>query len=127
MACFIVPATEAVVTTIITKKLEKKEAQGQPVEKPFSVELKRLNHLLWGGSALLALEHVWHGEISPIFPFLTALRDSADTLVMFHEMATVGVTMALTVTTLWAVHAFLSAPVKSFLSTVFKSKKSLKL
>jgi len=31
-----------------------------------------LTNMLWGGSLLLAFEHVWHGEETPWFPFLTA-------------------------------------------------------
>lgn len=107
MACFIVPATEAVVTTIATKVIEKKESAEEreavavKVEKT-STKLKRLNKLLWGGSALLAFEHVWHGEVSPFYPFLTAAK-SADTLnEMFTEMSTVGVGMAVLVTLIWA-------------------------
>ena len=72
MGCFIVPATEAVVTTVVTKVVEKKEKK-EGVEfdhAKFSSKLKNLNGLLWGGSALLAFEHVWHGEVQPFFPFL---------------------------------------------------------
>ena len=68
---------------------------------PFSGKLKWLNSLLWGGSALLAFEHVWHGEVVPWFPFLTAASDPADTAEMLHEMATVGVSMAALVTLVW--------------------------
>ena len=50
--------------------------------------------MLWGGAALLAFEHVWHGEVVPYFPFLTAATDPADRAQMLREMATVGVTMA---------------------------------
>ena len=101
MACFIVPALEAVVTTIATKVLEKRELR---LEKgSFSVKLKRLNGLLWGGSALLAFEHLWHGEIQPFFPFLTAVGNPADMEEMFHEMKTVGVSMAILVTAVWGI------------------------
>ena len=105
MGCFIVPATEAVVTTVVTKVVEKKEKKdGVEFDHAnFSSKLKNLNGLLWGGSALLAFEHVWHGEIQPFFPFLTA-AESADTLAeTFHEMGTVGVGMAAAVTIAWGV------------------------
>ena len=59
--------------------------------------------MLWGGSALLAFEHVWHGEIVPWFPFLTAASDPAEASVMISEMATVGVSMAALVTAVWGV------------------------
>lgn len=114
MACFVVPAAEAAVTTIATKIISKKETTPETihinmdgaiteVEKiPFSRKLKWLNNLLWGGSALLAFEHLWHGEIAPWFPFLTAAGNPADALQMLHEMATTGVAMSALVTAVWA-------------------------
>ena len=57
--------------------------------------------MLWGGVVLLAFEHVWHGEVVPWFPFLTAMNDPADTSEMLHEMATIGVTMAVLITVTW--------------------------
>ena len=59
--------------------------------------------MLWGGAILLAFEHVWHGEVTPWFPFLTAMSDPQDASEMFHEMATVGVSMSVLVTGIWAV------------------------
>jgi hypothetical protein len=59
--------------------------------------------MLWGGSVLLAFEHVWHGEVVPWFPFLTAASNPADSAVMLHEMCTIGVSMAVLVTAVWAV------------------------
>lgn len=112
MACFIVPGTEAIVTTITTKIVEKKEASIDNADIKFehkellSTKLKRLNGLLWGGSALLAFEHLWHGEIQPFFPFLTAASNTEDAIEMLHEMSTVGVTMAVLVTGVWAVSNF---------------------
>ncbi len=109
MACFAVPVAEAVVTTIVTKIVEKKEAscaenkQAAPAKVPFSRKLRWLNNLLWGGSALLAFEHVWHGEVVPWFPFLTAMYDPADKAEMLHEMATVGTSMAVLITAVWGV------------------------
>ena len=104
MACFIVPTTEAIVTTIAAKCVKKHEAAapaGDTAAIPFSEKLGWLNKLLWGGSALLAFEHIWHGEVTPFFPFLTAAADAADRAEMFHEMATSGVAMALLVTAVW--------------------------
>ena len=57
--------------------------------------------MLWGGSGLLAFEHVWHGEVTPFFPFLTAAGNPADRMEMLHEMATSGVGMAVLVTAVW--------------------------
>jgi hypothetical protein len=113
MACFIVPTVEAIVVTVLKKVVEKKEKKPEEVDivldgvaekaykTPFSRKLKWLTNLLWGGSALLAFEHVWHGEVVPWFPFLTAAADPADAAEMLHEMATVGVSMAALVTLVW--------------------------
>lgn len=115
MACFIVPGTEAIVSTVITKVIEKKEQKqlesdlssgvslSELNKEKFSSKLKRLNGLLWGGSVLLAFEHVWHGEVQPFFPFLTAASSATELTEMFHEMATVGVGMAVAVTLVWGV------------------------
>lgn len=105
MACFLVPAAEALVTTVAGKVMEKKEgshnAEGHEVKIPFTRKIGWLNNMLWGGSALLAFEHVWHGEVIAKFPFLTAAANPEDAAEMIHEMSTVGVTMALLVTTVW--------------------------
>jgi len=60
MACFIVPMVLAIVTTgiqISARSLAQK------------LKLSILNALLWGGVILLAVEHVWHGEVTPWLPF----------------------------------------------------------
>ena len=111
MACFLVSAAEAVVVTGIEKheeKIEKTRIEaGEPepeVKKvPMSRKLKWLTYMLWGGVVLLAFEHVWHGEVVPWFPFLTAMADPADAAEMFGEMATVGVTMAVIITVTWLI------------------------
>ena len=114
MACFVVSAAEAVIVTVAAKAIEKKEKNqasvslpaetGLPepsVRIPFSRKLKWLRNLFWGGVILLAFEHVWHGEVVPWFPFLTAAANPADAAEMLREMATVGVTMAVLVTVVW--------------------------
>ena len=114
MACFVVPAAEAVITTVAAKVLEKKESASESVQVsldgittteamkiPFSRKLKWLNNLLWGGSALLAFEHVWHGEVTPCFPFLTATGNPVDAAEMLNEMATAGISMTVLVTAVW--------------------------
>ena len=109
MACFLVSAAEAVVVKAVEKAEEKKEqhlseigkAQAEGISIPLSRKLKWLGYLLWGGAILLAFEHIWHGEVVPWFPFLTAMADKADTAEMLHEMATTGVCMALLVTLVW--------------------------
>ena len=110
MACFTVPAAEAIITTVAEKIIKSKE-KNQTVKKsqeadsvkiPFSTKLSWLNKMLWGGSALLAFEHVWHGEVVPFFPFLTAV-ENGEVSQMLHEMATAGVSMALLVTAVWGI------------------------
>ena len=103
MACFLVPTTEAIVTTvaekIIRSKEQKNETERVETEVPrvkFSEKLK----MLWGGSALLAFEHLWHGEVIPTFPFLTAVQNG-ETSEMLAEMGTAGVGMAILVTLIW--------------------------
>ena len=105
MACFLVPTAEAIVTTVAAKQTktreEKQDKQQAAGTIPFSRKLSWLRNMLWGGAALLAFEHVWHGEVVPYFPFLTAATDPADRAQMLREMATVGVTMAALVTVAW--------------------------
>ena len=101
MACFLVPTTEAIVTTVLEKVLKQKN-------NTFSVKLGWLNKMLWGGSALLAVEHVWHGEVVPFFPFLTAVKDG-NVAEMLHEMGTAGVSMAVLVTAVWGVMVAVSS------------------
>lgn len=103
MACFLVPTTEAVVTTVIKKIGDKNGSDNMFIKK-----MGWLNNMLWGGSALLAFEHVWHGEVTPWFPFLTAAANPADAAEMIHEMSTSGVAMAILVTLAWVVMVLVS-------------------
>ena len=115
MACFIAPATEAVIATVAKKIIEKKEQKREcasidakqiPEAKEektikFSTKLGWLTNLLWGGSFLLLIEHIWHGEIVPWAPFLTAMGSAEDAQKMLGEIATVGTSMAVLVTVVW--------------------------
>lgn len=114
MGCFIVPAAEAVITTVATKMVKSNEkeesvkvsfANGtleEATKIKFSTKLGWLNKMLWGGSALLAFEHLWHGEVVPFFPFLTAVK-TGEVAGMLQEMSTVGVLMAVLVTSVWGI------------------------
>lgn len=77
-------------------------------KKSFFQKLFWLSYLLWGGSFLLAYEHLWHGEVVPWFPFLTAASDPVDAAVMLQETASVGTTMALLITAVWIVMLLVS-------------------
>ena len=108
MACILAVAAEATITTIVAKAVEAKEkktgvtkSHESPSKIPFSRKLKWLNNLLWGGTFLLAFEHIWHGEIVPWFPFLTAAENPVDFAGMLREIATVGVAMSLLLTAVW--------------------------
>lgn len=117
MACFLVPVAEAVVVTTaaqIVKKSESKKVEckltdcavtveEESVNLPMSRKLMLLSYLLWGGALLLCFEHLWHGEIVPWFPFLTAAQNPEDAALMLHEMSTVGVSMAVIVTGVWGI------------------------
>ena len=112
MACFLVSVAEAAVVKVMESSQLKKEvklaesnelseAVTSDVKIPLSRKLKWLRNLLLGGSVLLLFEHIWHGEIVPWFPFLTAMNNPVDMAEMFKEMATVGVSMAVLVTIVW--------------------------
>lgn len=119
MACFLVTAAEAVVVTAVAQSIKKSERKAiAPVKVegakniedengevaiPMSRKLMWLSYFLWGGALLLAFEHVWHGEVVPWFPFLTAAASPQDTAEMLHEMSTIGVSMAVIVTAVWGV------------------------
>jgi hypothetical protein len=106
MACFTVSVAEAIVTTIVQKSLVKREKKTGAVKisksgVTWSRRLSWLNKMLWGGAILLAFEHIWHGEVVPWPPFLTAMKTPGDVGPMLHEIATVGVMMAVAVTAVW--------------------------
>ena len=98
MACFTAPLAQALVVGALRRACK----GGAEHRNPFVARLGWLQKMLLGGSALLAIEHVWHGEITWRFPFLTAVRDG-DTAAMLREIATLGVAMAVLVTAAWAV------------------------
>jgi hypothetical protein len=98
MACFLVPLGEALVLTVAKKLAFKKNA-----DSVIKARLGNLEKMLYGGSFLLAIEHIYHGEIVLYPPFLTAMKNPEDIPEMLHEMATVGVSMAVVVTVAWAI------------------------
>jgi hypothetical protein len=91
MACFLASATVAIVTTSVRKKI------------PPKYHLEWLNAMLWGGVAMLVVEHITHGEVVPYPPFLTAMKNPADIPVMLKEIATIGVSMTIAIFAVWAV------------------------
>ena len=114
MACFTVSVLGALGAGIarhIVRHHEKKA--GEPTEYKFGSEVKwskKLAYLeltLWGGSFLLAGEHVIHGEVTPYPPFLTAMSNPDDAAEMFKEIGTVGVAMFLLLVIAWAIGIFI--------------------
>ena len=125
MACFTVPLAEAVVLTVAKKIVFRHNADSVIKEADEAVAAKNhkiavlkekfgiLEKMLYGGSFLLAVEHLYHGEITFVPPFLTAMKNPAEIPEMLHEMATVGVGMALLTTAVWAAGIGISALVKN--------------
>ena len=113
MGCFLVPVTEAVVTTVAARVIKSKETKEtvnisstdgsvEEVTKiKFSTKLGWLNKLLWGGSALLAFEHIWHAEVVPFFPFLKA-DEKAETAGILPKIGSTAVIKTVLVTAVWA-------------------------
>ena len=88
MACFLVSGGEAIVVTAVRAAVKKSEiakgvvdAEGNQLTDPskegicWTRKLGWLMNMLWGGVILLAIEHMWHGEVVPFPPFLTAMND----------------------------------------------------
>ncbi|MCM8782580.1 MAG: hypothetical protein NC828_05990 [Candidatus Omnitrophica bacterium] len=86
MACFLVPAGAAIVTTTLRKKISAKYHIGW------------LNAMLWGGVLMLAVEHISHGEVVLYPPFLTKGLPE-----ILPELAKVGVPMTLAIFGVWSV------------------------
>ncbi len=115
MACFVAVAAEAIVVSAISAAVKKKEEStpkisinseaSYPQESEnkisWSQKLSWLVNMLWGGVFLLAIEHIWHGEVVPWPPFLTAMNNPADIQPMLMEMLTVGGSMMVFVTAVW--------------------------
>jgi hypothetical protein len=80
-----------VITTALRKKI------------PKVYHINWLNAMLWGGTVMLAIEHIAHQEIVPYPPFLTAMQNPADIPVMLHEMATIGGAMTICILAVWAI------------------------
>jgi len=93
MACFLVPMALGIITggMLLTRKF------------PKSWHLNWLNTMLWGGSFMLAVEHLAHEEIVPYFPFLT--KGIAE---VFPEMMAVGGPMTLAIIGIWVGMLFIA-------------------
>ena len=97
MACFTIPLAGAAIAAGAGKLESVRRSRN-----PFLAKLPWLVKLGLGGSFLLAIEHIYHGEVVLYPPFLTAMNDPADTQAMLHEIATTGVSMAALLVAVWA-------------------------
>lgn len=113
MCCFFVPGAEAIALSAVSLVLKRGHHDEHDEKRSFSQKLAhhltRLSHLLYGGSLLLALEHIWHGEIMFAPPYITAMQSPEDTEVMLEEMSTAGVSMAVLVTLAYAAYELIKA------------------
>lgn len=119
MACFTAPLAEAIIISVVKSIVYKKHKTDELVKTSqnndsgsITTKLGWLEKMLYGGSFLLAVEHIYHGEIVFYPPFLTAMRSPEEISVMLHEIATVGVGMAVLVTAVWGIAVGISAFMK---------------
>ena len=97
MACFTVPLATAVAASAVKTALPESAKRN-----PFVERLPWLGKMMFGGSFLLAIEHVYHGEIIFTPPFLTAAKEGPEAVgEMLHEMATRGVAMTVLLVAVW--------------------------
>ena len=112
MACFTVTTVAAIgvgVARHIVKHHEKKnqiakveDVNADPLK--MSSKLGILEVALFGGSFILAGEHIFHGEVTFTFPFLTAIKEGQDAVkTMLTEMGTVGVGMLAIIVAAWGI------------------------
>ncbi len=107
MACFTAAIAEVALVGIIKHKVAQKEQKEgisavKSAKIPLSTKLSWLMTMLLGGVFLLAIEHIWHGEIIAEFPFLTAVRDG-NTHEMLLEIATIGGGICVLIPLVWLV------------------------
>ena len=112
MACFTVTTVAAIGVGIarhVAKHNENKKdsTKVDPIKldtAPVSKKLGVLELALWGGSFILAGEHLIHGEVSFKFPWLTAVSEGPEAVSeMLTEMGTVGVGMLGIIVGAWAI------------------------
>jgi hypothetical protein len=100
MACFIVPLTQAIATSVYRK-------HSTNTNSFIGRNLPTLEKMLWGGSVMLIVDHIINGELTWLFPFFTALETEGGGAVMLKEMLTVGLPISIIVTLVWAAWCFL--------------------
>lgn len=104
MCCFIVPLAQAIATTAVRRNNKKNIEEGNC--HPLMQNLPKFELMLWGGTAMLIVDHIINGEIVPFWPFFTALNEDGGVSTMLSEMLTVGVPMSIVVTAIYAAMCF---------------------
>ena len=99
MACFIVPLTQAIATSVYRKHAASSNTF-------IGRNLRTLEIMLWGGSVMLIVDHILNGELTWVFPFFTALEVEGGGAVMLREILTVGLPISLVVTLVWLIWCF---------------------
>ena len=84
MCCFLAPTAAAAVTSVIKKNV------------PEKYHVEWLLSMLWGGVAMLIIEHIAHKEVVSYFPFFTAGWSE-----MWPEILRVGVPMTIFIFAIW--------------------------
>ncbi len=108
MACFIAPLVEAIAVTALRKS-------GLKGNSPYLQHLPDLEKMLWGGTLMLIVDHIINGELTWTFPFFTSLGQTGGAAILWREVLTVGVPMALALTAAWAVWVALKSHSKSYI------------
>lgn len=111
MACFSAAIVELVAVSLIKKRVEKAENKENKslseAKIPLSTKLSWLVTMLWGGVFLLAIEHIYHGEIIASFPFLTAVANG-NVSEMLIEIATIGTGICVFIPLVWLCLCFVA-------------------
>ena len=107
MACFTAPLAAAIAAGIARRSVAGKDPD-QPETISWATKLGWLEKLSFGGCALLAFEHIWHGEIIFQFPFLTGVKNG-ETAEVLKEIATVGGAMTALILVIWVGMLIVSA------------------
>jgi len=108
MACFIAPLVEAIAVTAIRKS-------GLNGNSPYLQHLPDLEKMLWGGTLMLIVDHIINGELTWTFPFFTSLGQTGGAAILWREVLTVGVPMALVLTAAWGIWVALKSHSKSYI------------
>ncbi|MCR5028831.1 MAG: hypothetical protein K6A31_06195 [Fibrobacter sp.] len=109
MSCFVVPLTEAVLTSLTTVVIEhtyKKDSEKAILRDTIVKEGKLLSKMLWLVTGALIIDHILNGELMASYPFFTAATSPEGVATMIEEISTVGVAIAAFTTLVWGILVF---------------------